>query len=299
MPARAGIDAALDRWAGWVRWDEEADAADLVVCHGDVHPGNVVMTTDGPVLIDWDLMSRAPAGWDHAPLMTWTERWGGAPGVYEAFADGYGRSLRGDPVAEGYAELRLLAATLMRLRAGRSDPAARIEADRRLAYWRGDPDGADLDRPVNAGLRPFLRNVPRFARWAHDSRHFSGRYGRGGSGAVGRGGKTGRMSVHPIELSTRLIDSGALDTPPNRVTQELSELGDGVALIESFSHVLVVDSGDGLIAFDSSGAASGAAVLEALRTWSAEPRAHDRLHPWPRRPRRRFPGLRRRRPRAR
>ena len=79
------------------------------------------------------------------------------------------------------------------------------------------------------------------------------------------------MSVHPIELSTRLIDSGALDTPPNRVTQELSELADGVALIESFSHVLVVDSGDGLIAFDSSGAQSGAAVVESLRTWSDEP----------------------------
>ena len=79
------------------------------------------------------------------------------------------------------------------------------------------------------------------------------------------------MSVHPIELSTRLIDSGALDTPPNRVTQELSELADGVALIESFSHVLVVDSGDGLIAFDSSRAASGLRCSSALRTWSAEP----------------------------
>jgi hypothetical protein len=28
----------------------------------------------------------------------------------------------------------------MRLRAGRMDPAARPEAERRLAYWRGDPD---------------------------------------------------------------------------------------------------------------------------------------------------------------
>ena len=53
--------------------------------------------------------------------MTWTAL-GGAPGIYEAFADGYGRSFRDDPIAEGYAELRLLAATLMRLRAGRSDP---------------------------------------------------------------------------------------------------------------------------------------------------------------------------------
>ncbi len=80
--------------------------------------------------------------------------------------------------------------------------------------------------------------------------------------------KTPGMSIHPIELSTRLIDTGALDTPPNRVTHELSELADGVALIESFSHVLVVDSDDGLIAFDSSSAHSGPAVVESLRTWS-------------------------------
>ena len=79
------------------------------------------------------------------------------------------------------------------------------------------------------------------------------------------------MSVHPVELSTRIIDSGVVDTPPNRVTQELSELADGVALIESFSHVVVVDTGDGLVAFDSSGAQTGAAVVEALRAWSTRP----------------------------
>lgn len=79
------------------------------------------------------------------------------------------------------------------------------------------------------------------------------------------------MSEHPIELSSRLIDTGVVDTPPNRVTQELSELADGVALVESFSHVLVVDSGDGLIAFDSSGAASGRAVVESIRSWSDDP----------------------------
>jgi hypothetical protein len=36
--------------------------------------------------------------------------------------------------------VRLVAATLMRLRAGRADPAAMPEAARRLAYWRGEPD---------------------------------------------------------------------------------------------------------------------------------------------------------------
>ena len=106
------------------------------------------------------------------------------------------------------------------------------------------------------------------------------------------------MSVHPIELSTRLIDSGALDTPPNRVTQELSELADGVALIESFSHVLVVDSGDGLIAFDSSGAQIGRRGGRVAADVVRRARPHDRVHPWPCRPRRWVAGVRVRRPRA-
>lgn len=111
-----------------------------VVCHGDVHPGNVLQSAAGPVLLDWDLTCRGPAAWDHAPLMTWTERWGGEPGIYESFADGYGGSLRGDEVAEATAELRLVAATLMRIRTGRTNPAAAAEAELRLRYWRGETD---------------------------------------------------------------------------------------------------------------------------------------------------------------
>jgi Ser/Thr protein kinase RdoA (MazF antagonist) len=135
-PAAArGLRAAIDRDAEWRRFDPGG----AVVCHGDVHPGNVMMTADGPVLIDWDLLCHAPPGWDHAPMMTWTERWGGRPGEYEAFAAGYGRSLHDDPTATAFARLRLVAATLMRVRAGRADPVAAAEAERRLRYWRGDP----------------------------------------------------------------------------------------------------------------------------------------------------------------
>ncbi len=79
------------------------------------------------------------------------------------------------------------------------------------------------------------------------------------------------MSEHPLDLSARLIDSGVVDTPPNRITQEISELADGVMLIESFSHVVVVDTGDGLVTFDTSAAASGPAVVESLRGWSEAP----------------------------
>jgi hypothetical protein len=132
--ARAGLTAAIDAHAGWA-----ARVTHTVVCHGDVHPGNVVQTADGPVLLDWDLVCTGPAAWDHAPLMTWTERWGGAPGLYERFAEGYGRSLRGDPLAESIAAMRNVSATLLRLRAGRTDAAAAAEAARRLRFWRGEP----------------------------------------------------------------------------------------------------------------------------------------------------------------
>jgi hypothetical protein len=133
--ARAAIEAALERARGWRDGVDE-----VVLCHGDVHPGNVMQRADGPVVLDWDLVCLGPRAWDHAPLMTWTERWGGEPGIYERFAEGYGRSMRGDDVAEALASLRLVAATLMRVRAGRLDPSARVEADRRLQWWRGDPD---------------------------------------------------------------------------------------------------------------------------------------------------------------
>jgi len=36
------------------------------LCHGDLHPGNVIMTADGPRLIDWSGATRAPAGLDVA-----------------------------------------------------------------------------------------------------------------------------------------------------------------------------------------------------------------------------------------
>jgi hypothetical protein len=142
--ARHGIEDTIDRHRDWQTFGGQ------VVCHGDVHPGNVIMTADGPVLIDWDLLCWAPPGWDHGPMLTWADRWSGpssgpassAPsgGEYEACAAAYGRSLAGGPAARAFSELRVVAATLMRLAAGMANPAAMPEAQLRLRYWRGDPD---------------------------------------------------------------------------------------------------------------------------------------------------------------
>jgi tRNA A-37 threonylcarbamoyl transferase component Bud32 len=38
------------------------------LCHGDIHPNNVIMTADGPRLIDWTFAIRAPAAFDHAHM---------------------------------------------------------------------------------------------------------------------------------------------------------------------------------------------------------------------------------------
>ena len=49
--------------------------------------------------------------------------------------------------------------------------------------------------------------------------------------------------MHPIELSTRVIDSGIVDQPLNRVNNEITELADNLAIVESFSHSVVWDTG--------------------------------------------------------
>jgi alkyl sulfatase BDS1-like metallo-beta-lactamase superfamily hydrolase len=74
-----------------------------------------------------------------------------------------------------------------------------------------------------------------------------------------------------LSLSARIIDSGVADEPTNRVTQQLSEVADGVAVVESFSHAVAFATDDGLVVFDASAVFTGAQVVEALRGWSTAP----------------------------
>ena len=67
-----------------------------------------------------------------------------------------------------------------------------------------------------------------------------------------------------LALSTRIIDEGVVDQPVNRITQELSEIAEGLAIVESFSHVVAFRTDAGLVLFDSSGKLTGRAVVGAL-----------------------------------
>ena len=78
------------------------------------------------------------------------------------------------------------------------------------------------------------------------------------------------MASDLLELSSRYIDEGTYEGPGsvNRVTQELSEVADGVALVESFSHVVAFDTDAGLVLFDTSLGAFAERVRTSLREWS-------------------------------
>jgi alkyl sulfatase BDS1-like metallo-beta-lactamase superfamily hydrolase len=70
-----------------------------------------------------------------------------------------------------------------------------------------------------------------------------------------------------FSLSDQIIDEGVANGPVNRINFQLSELGNDFAMVEAFSHVILLRTDDGLVAFDTSGAAGGEAVVKAIRQW--------------------------------
>lgn len=83
-----------------------------------------------------------------------------------------------------------------------------------------------------------------------------------------------------LEHSSAIIDAwtlpggpsdDAVSGPTNRVTNELSDLGDGISIVESFSHVVTLRTDDGLVLFDSSSVFTGDGVTRSLRAWADDP----------------------------
>lgn len=63
---RAGDIAPKHIASGALSLIDRLHRPDDGLCHGDIHPGNVIMTADGPHLIDWTFSIRAPVALDHA-----------------------------------------------------------------------------------------------------------------------------------------------------------------------------------------------------------------------------------------
>lgn len=134
----AELAALHTAWRRLQDWQDRARSESQVVCHGDLHPQNVLMRGPEVMIIDWDAVCTGPAAWDHAALIPWAQRYGGPPDAYPDFARGYGADLRGTALAE----VRLLAATINAILMAAHDPSVITEAHTRLRYWLGDRDAA-------------------------------------------------------------------------------------------------------------------------------------------------------------
>lgn len=73
-----------------------------------------------------------------------------------------------------------------------------------------------------------------------------------------------------LSMSAGIIDgteSAENVGPINRINHELSSIADGVAMVEAFSHCVLFETDDGLLAFDTSNPQGGARVVDAVRGW--------------------------------
>jgi alkyl sulfatase BDS1-like metallo-beta-lactamase superfamily hydrolase len=83
-----------------------------------------------------------------------------------------------------------------------------------------------------------------------------------------------------LDLSSAIVDAwstpggpppGAPDGPTNRVTNELTEIDDGLSFIESFSNVVTFRTDEGLVLFDASSVFTGKGCVASLRGWADDP----------------------------
>ncbi len=144
---RGDIEILRACWEQLRSWGERCRATGSpVICHGDVHPQNVIMREGKAIVIDWDTICLGPPQWDHAALLTWSSRWGGRPSAYPDFAVGYDTSFSGDQLANDLARLRLLAPTVNLIARGATSARHAAEAQIRIKYWRGE-EGAPTWTP--------------------------------------------------------------------------------------------------------------------------------------------------------
>lgn len=120
-----GVVRLLEREA-W-KWSSAAAATvpsplGDVALHGDAHPGNVITTPNGCVLVDWEFAAVGPGEWDHAHVLMHERRGQERAGSYDEFAAGYGHDIRGWPGSEAWVRLhRVLANARAATRSLRAD----------------------------------------------------------------------------------------------------------------------------------------------------------------------------------
>jgi aminoglycoside phosphotransferase (APT) family kinase protein len=110
---------------------EAACASDSAVVHGDLHAGNVVIGSRGPVLVDLELAGWGPVAYDAAPTVAFV-RWYDRPDTdAAAFDEAYGAPITAD--AHDLAEVWALWSTCWCVANRHRSPELEAEARTRIA----------------------------------------------------------------------------------------------------------------------------------------------------------------------
>jgi aminoglycoside phosphotransferase (APT) family kinase protein len=113
--------------------------------HGD--PLNVVVTSEGPVLLDFDLAGCGPADWDLASVAVSHRRFGRSAEGLRQFSDAYGIDVRSWQSFETLVRVRELLDCSFALSLVGRDPAAAGELDLRMRAWL-EPDDRSRWTPL-------------------------------------------------------------------------------------------------------------------------------------------------------
>jgi Ser/Thr protein kinase RdoA (MazF antagonist) len=110
----------------------------LGAVHGDAHRGNVLLTRDGPVLLDLDEVCVAPREWDLAPTLVTRRRFGMSQEDWHGFSTAYGYDLARSPGAVPLVRLRELAMTTWLLQQQGATREIDGELERRIGSLEED-----------------------------------------------------------------------------------------------------------------------------------------------------------------
>ena len=222
------------------------------LCHGDLHPGNVIMTAEGPRLVDWSGAVRAPAAFDlavgHILLTELAPEVADDPerprAVNAAAQSEYARLAGMSPAALTAAMEPYLPIVRVLIVLGGRDacPAGAAAPARRSgpapgglnrAWSRPGPprdlrSGEDgrrtQERRAAAARRQVVRSIRRSAaaarRLAADRRH-RGRWRGGGAEAIGCGGGGGGFEAHPAASSAAGITTASSAALRNRLREAI------------------------------------------------------------------------------
>lgn len=132
---QAGLRALVETLTR--RWHGELAAAPQALVHGDLHQGNVVVTANGPVMVDLEYAGVGPVGLDLAAVGAHVKRYGLDPQWIQGFVDGYGQALHADPGYDLLCDVYALHVALWALQVAHTGPEVAREAALRVECLLG------------------------------------------------------------------------------------------------------------------------------------------------------------------